>query len=494
MRILTAIAFWRRGSLLVSFFALMCSSLAVGCAALSNPGVEGIPVHLLPSELRGKSVEGMKTIPLTLLGQDRPEAYQIDADDVLGVWVEGVLGKLGEQPPVLQSIHLGNADLPPATGFPIQVQRDGTISLPSIDPLQVGGMTFKEAENAIRRTYVDRQILRAGRERIIVSLMRPRTYHILVLRQDSPTPVQTMVTTQLSTGGGGEFIGVSRKGTGWDLVLPAYQNDVLTALAKTGGLPGTDAIDTVIVERNSRGGRNWDVIAQEFQRSGSPAPISSSPIQQIPLRVRPDVPLPIRPEDVILHDGDVVFVPAREEQVFYTGGLLPPGQHILPRDADLDVLEAVARARGPMFNGAFAMNNLSGTVLMPGLGQPTPNLLTVVRRLPGGCGQVSIRVDLNRAIKDARERILVQAGDFLILQEMPGNAVVRYLTQMVDIPFYYMFQFGPNLFTGAALSAPGGMAPITVSPMSVSTSLNSSITTVPGTTTIPLPISTGVGR
>lgn len=491
----TSIVLRGRYSTLLAFIVLM-GALASGCAAVSNPGVEAIPVHLLPPELRGKSVTGMQTIPLSLLGQERPQAYRIDAGDVLGVWIEGVLGERGQQPPVQQSIQLGNADLPPATGFPIQVQRDGTISLPLIDPLKVGGMTFKEAEDVIRRAYVDHKILQPKRERIIVSLMRPRTYHVLVLREDSPQPVQTVVTSQLG-GGGPEYIGVSRKGTGWDLVLPAYQNDVLTALAKTGGLPGTDAIDTVVIERNSRGGRNWEVAAQEFQAHGSPAPIPGSPIVQIPLRARHDTPLAFRPEDVVLHDGDVVYIPAREERLFYTGGLLPPGQHILPRDNDLDVLEAVARVRGPMFNGAFAVSNLSGTVLLPGLGQPSPNLLTVVRRLPGGCGQVSIRVDLNRAVKDARERILVQAGDFLLLQEAPGNAVVRYVTQMVDLPFYYLFQVGPRLFTGATFAAPGGVAPNTITPMGINTNLSTSyIPTNPNATTFPLPITTTtpVGR
>jgi protein involved in polysaccharide export with SLBB domain len=491
MRKPIAMASRRRFPRLTSFIALLCSALAISCAAMSNPGVEGIPVHLLPPELRGRSVAGMRTIPLSLLGQERPEAYRIDAGDVLGVWIEGILGEKGQQPPIQTSIRLENVDLPPATGFPIQVQRDGTISLPSIESLKVAGMTFKEAEDAIRRAYVDRQILRAGRERIIVSLMRPRTYHVLVLRQDSSNPVQTVVTSQLG-GGGPEYIGVSRKGTGWDLVLPAYQNDVLTALAKTGGLPGTDAIDTVIIERNTRSGRNWDLITQEFQAHGSPAPAPGSPIVQIPLRTQPGTPLAFRPEDVILHDGDVVFIPARDERLFYTGGLLPPGQHILPRDSDLDVLEAVARVRGPMFNGAFSTSNLAGTVLLPGLGQPTPSLLTVVRRLPDGCGQISIRIDMNRAVKDARERLLVQPGDFLILQETPAQGMVRYLTQVVDVPFYYLFQVGPRLFTGTAFSAPGGTAPVTITPMSMSTNVSTGYSGNPtsSTTTTPLFIPT----
>jgi protein involved in polysaccharide export with SLBB domain len=473
---------------------VLASTLAAGCAAWSNPGVEAIPVHLLPPELRGHSVAGMHTIPLALLGQERPEAYRIDAGDVLGVWIEGVLGERGVQPPVQPAIKLDAVDLPPATGFPLQVQRDGTLSLPSIEPVKIAGMTFKEAEDAIRQAYVKKEILRAGRERIIISLMRPRTYHVLVLRQDSAQATQQTVVTSSIGGGGPEYIGISRKGTGWDLVLPAYQNDVLTALAKTGGLPGTDAVDTVIIERNVRGGRNWEVIAQEFKDHGPPPCVAGGPVMQIPLRAPAGTPLPLRAEDVILHDGDVVFIPAREERLFYTGGLLPPGQHLLPRDTDLDVLEAVARVRGPLFNGAFATSNLAGTMLLPGLGQPSPSLLTVVRRLPDGCGQVSIRVDLNRAMKDARERILVQPGDFLVLQEKPAEGTVRYLTQVVDIPFYYFFNVGPRLFTGTAFSAPGGQAPQTISPMSVNGSVNTTFSSVNTPATAVVPLTTPVGR
>ncbi len=122
----------------------------------------------------------------------------------------------------------------------------------------------------------------------------------------------------------------------------------------------------------------------------------------------------------------------------------------------------------------------------------------MIRRQPNGCGQVSIRVDLNTAAKDARERILVQAGDFLLLQEAPGNAVVRYLTQVINLPFYYLINTGPNLFTGATFAAPGGYGPATVSPMSLNTNVSHSFTAVPGTTTntvpLPIPTTTGAGR
>ena len=141
-----------------------------------------------------------------------------------------------------------------------------------------------------------------------------------------------------------------------------------------------------------------------------------------------------------------MFIPAREERLFFTGGLLPSGEHMLPRDHDLDVLEAVARVRGVMFSGDFAVSNLSGNILLPGLGQPSATLLSVVRKLPGNCGQVNIRVDLTRAIKNPQERILVQAGDLLILQETPGQAVARYVSQVAAIPFAWKWAQSSNVF------------------------------------------------
>src|SRR5579883_2217855 len=167
-----AILSLRRFPRFVALTALLSGALAAGCAALTNPTLEAIPVRLLPPELRGQSVAGMKTIPLSLLGQERPDAYRIDAGDVLGVWVESILGEEGQQPPIQQAIGLMNVDLPPATGYPIQVDRDGTISLPEIESVRVRGMTFKEAEEAIRKAYVDAKILKRGRKRILVSLMR----------------------------------------------------------------------------------------------------------------------------------------------------------------------------------------------------------------------------------------------------------------------------------------------------------------------------------
>src|SRR5262249_46290582 len=76
--------------------------------------------------------------------------------------------------------------------------------------------------------------------------------------------------------------------------------------------------------------------------------------------------------------------------LYYSGGLLPPGAHTLPRDHDLDVVEAVALVRGPLINGDFGGSNLSGDLVRPGIGNPSAPLVVVVRRAPGG-GQVPVK-------------------------------------------------------------------------------------------------------
>ena len=126
---------------------------------------------------------------------------------------------------------------------------------------------------------------------------------------------------------------------------------------------------------------------------------------------------------------------SRRAEVYYTAGLLPPGEHLLPRDTDLDVVDAVIRVHGPLVSGGSSVSNLSGTIIAPGIGAPSPSLLTVMRKTACG-GRIPIRINLNRAIRDCRERILVQAGDELILQEAPCQAVTR----------YFASQFGLDLF------------------------------------------------
>jgi protein involved in polysaccharide export with SLBB domain len=403
--------------------------LPVGCAALTNPVASGIPVRHVPEELLAPSKEGEQTIPLGLLGQCRPAVYRLAAGDVLAVYLEGFLGSPNLPIPVQTPALIQQRDwrkLPASEGYPVTVQEDGTIDLPVVGPLPVAGLSVAQAREAVRQVYARQKLIGLDRPGVLVSLLQPRYYSVLVLRQENPSFAvgpESQVTA-----------GIAKRGAGFEIDLPAYENDVLHALARSGGLPGLDALNAISVHRacfQAPSGRGLLLQQmQQFRADANPIPAlcPGSPVVHIPLRTPAGKPPCIHPEDVVLHDGDVVFIEARENQYFYSAGLLPTGAHVLPRDRDLDVIEAVTLVRGPVLNGDFGGSNLSGAFIQTGLGFPSPTLLSVVRRTPGG-GQVVIKVDLGKAFHDPSERLLVKAGDVLVLQEKPSEALARWFGQ-----------------------------------------------------------------
>ncbi len=398
-----------------------------GCAALTNPVANGVPVRILPPELLAESEEQKQPIPFTWLRRPPSEEYRLASGDVLGVYIDGVIGDHSGVPP---AVTPQSANVPPAMGFPFPVRADGTVALPLIPPLHVAEMTVSAIEKSIIEAYsVKRAIINPDRERVLVTLLRPRSERILVIREDNPQEAFQLVSPgQLSNLRGLNGIEASlaggRQGTGTIVDLPAHENDVLNALNRTGGLPGPDAVNEITVQR---GGFRVDDSTGELA-------FDTGETVTIPLRLRPDEPLPFSPEDIILQTGDILYVKARTAQFYYTAGLLPAGEVPLPRDYDLDVVEAVTRIGGPVLNGGLNSSNLSGGIVAHGLGNPSPSLLTVLRRTQDG-RQVNIRVDLNEALRDPRENILVQAGDVLVLQETPGEAATRYAASVFTLGF-----------------------------------------------------------
>src|SRR5260370_25320049 len=137
--------------------------------------------------------------------------------------------------------------LPPALGYPVLVESDGKISLPLLTQrLNVRGLSLAKAREAVFEAYsVQKEIIQKD-ARVLVTLQRRRRYHVLVVRQDSAQPGGAG-----SAGGGASPFGIgnvgvaqgtSGRGTGVALDMAAYENDVMTALAQSGGLPGFGAL------------------------------------------------------------------------------------------------------------------------------------------------------------------------------------------------------------------------------------------------------------
>ena len=406
--------------------------LMSGCASLTNPVLNGIPVRRLPTELlSAPNRDRLQTVPLSLLRQKQPDEYVLAAGDVIGVFVAGVFPLTSPDqplptPPVYfpSQIDPLGAGLPPSLGYPVTIRSDGTLSLPFVEPIKLDGLTIEEANVRVREAYLDKGILQPGREEVLVTLMQPRQIRVLVFRQE---------VGGFSSGGRGDITGNNKLGTGHVVDLRAYENDVVTALANTGGLPGLDSFDGVYIFRGGRSDATLVETIPNLQPGDQIQALTELGVEvdYIPTRWASGEPLPFEPEDAILHEGDVVFLESRINDVYYTGGLLPSGQQVLPRDYDLDVVEAVAQVNGTLVNGAFGGNNFNGLLIQPGIGNPNPSALTVIRRTPDG-GQIPIFVDLNRALVDARERILVRPNDVLILQETGWEALARYFGNAIN--------------------------------------------------------------
>ncbi len=307
--------------------------------------IPAIPVHRLPPSLLGRSKDDMQEISLSRLRQNPPEVYQLGANDVLGIYIETILGNADEPPPV----HFPEAgEQAPSIGFPVPVREDGTIALPLVPPLQASGLTLTQLTELIRKAYtIDRRLLPEGKDRIIVTLLKRRTYRVLVVREEAGA-------TSAVGGRGGAGGEVIKRGAGFVLDLPAYENDLMHALNQTGGLPGLDANNEVLIIRGGGiDGAEWDSIVANIKMSKEPCmcppDVPDAPnVTRIPLRFFPDQLPKFEEEDIILQTGDIVLIESRDREQYYTGGVLQGGEFPLPRDRDLDVMGAVALAGGTL--------------------------------------------------------------------------------------------------------------------------------------------------
>ncbi len=410
---------------------LAAIALSNGCAAMSNPVSSGIPVRRLPAEVLSRPRSEMVDIPLTLLRLPEADEYKLAKGDLLAVIAGDLFGPENVQPQV--SVPQPGEGTEATVGYPVPVRDDGTISLPTtkIKPILVKGLTTVEVEALLRKlltgdpdTPGSVKLFPPGGAKISVQLMKKRRYRINVVRED---------TSGIPTNVGGTFTSTNRR-VGTIVSLEAGKNDVLTALNFTGGPPGLDGKAEVIIERGT--------YSMDDPFKG---------ITRVPLKIFPDQKLTISEADITLNDGDILRIPGRDAEVFYTGGILSSRSFAIPRDYDLDIVQAIAIAGGPIVNGGFNQNAFVAQSFATGIGTPSPVLVNVLRKLPNG-QQVNIRIDLGRAMQDPRERIYIQANDFIVMQEKPGEALGRYLYQTFRFNYFQqIFQTSTGNLTNTAI-------------------------------------------
>jgi protein involved in polysaccharide export with SLBB domain len=425
---------WRK--LLLLGAALASAPTFTGCTSLTQP-IDGVPARRLPSQFFQGTKDDLVPIDISLLAQEPPRQYILGPGDVLGVTVDRILPYADpDSVPELPPVHFptDKSDLPPATGFPITVLEDGMISLPLVRPIKVAGLTEDQARDLIRKTYLDAKILKEDESRKvspIVTVIKKRQINVVVIRQDQQVGVGQ---ANGNMGGRGGVASVDYSASGKVLKLDAFKNDILNALVETGGLPGVTAKNEVKILRSSRTDQQarmafiqhyGAIVASHYDPCSCPPPMPEDPtILRIPLRLPAGVLPSIRPQDVILEEGDIVLIETRDTEFFYTGGMLPPGQFPLPRDYDLDALGAMAMAGGAI-GGRGGAGGGGGMIGASSIGGVPPGRLYVLRKTPCN-GQLAIEVDLAKAINDPRQRPIIQPGDTLILQYKPCEEALNF--------------------------------------------------------------------
>jgi hypothetical protein len=318
----------RQGIVLLALLVLA----APGCSPMRNT----VPPQAVTPTFFDAPRASRKPIDFTRLRQEPPPVYLLGPRDTLGIFIEGILGKSEDAPPVHFSER---SNVPPAIGYPIPIREDGTLSLPY-------------------------------------------------------------------------------------------------ALSETGGLPGVDAKCQVKILRS--GMKNREIQSLLPRASDDPAArsqllASSANVIRIPLRVSPNDPVvTFSPEDIILQNGDILFVESRDSEVFYTGGLLQGHQFPIPRDYDLDVLGAIAMAGGSISasaGGGQTSNNRGGGGGVGSIFPPTR--ITVVRTV--GKHMVPIKINLKTAMTNPAERILIQPNDLILLEYTDFEVVLNVLLSTLNL-------------------------------------------------------------
>jgi protein involved in polysaccharide export with SLBB domain len=424
-------------SLKLKLLLLAGLMLHTGCITYTH---HAIPADRLPCELKFCQKGCRVPVNLALLAQTPPRSYVIGPGDVLSVYIRGLMpANPDETAPVIQgAMNLQQQYYPPdgnvsgpAAGVPIQVAEDGTIPLPVVGDVNVDGLTVQQAADKLSAEVIDKKIVVQGKEYIYVNLIRPRVHRVIVVREETESDPPTLIPRTASV--------LTKRGSAQVVDLPAFENDILHALTASGGMPGIDAMNEVWILRREQLGdvaatEAWDRASegQDIECIMNCAPEGAT-AKRIPLWTHNGESPCFAQSDVLLKDGDVVYLRARQRDVFFTGGLINGAEIPLPRDYDVDILEAVSMANASVGGPGGA----GGAVFRAGAGPGNiiPPTRALVLRKVGDGRQVAIRVDLERAMRDARQRIIIQPGDFIMLYYKPGETFINTALNFVNFNF-----------------------------------------------------------
>ncbi len=378
-----------------------------GCfAPLHSPG---IPAAELPDTFRYPVRESRPQLNLGSLVVPPPNEYLLGSGDVLEVIIPDLFGESIFRP------------------IRVPVQKNGSIQLPRVGVISVGGESLQTAQVKINRALANGILVNPTAS---VTLLEKGTVNVLVLGEvDTPgihalTRYENDIAHAIAAAGGftenaGDAIELHRH-------QPTFSAESITSPSlsqnRQTAINNKQLILPIGWEGNYGHSINAPMSVPQPLPPAQVAPpqLASSPDEyHTALPLGPSLRIPLRGHDiehlgsqqVILNAGDVIVVPPAKQEVFYVVGKLSTENRtrfsldnknreigngfLLPKDRDIDVVTAVA---------------------MAGYIDPidSPTTVTVHRIQPNG-DPLLVRVDLISARYNKQETILVQPGDIIYL-------------------------------------------------------------------------------
>jgi polysaccharide biosynthesis/export protein len=288
---------------------------------------------------------------------------------------------------------------------PARVSSDGTVAVPIIGAVAVGGLEPFAAEQQIAAAAMERGIYR-------------RPYVTLSVTQQAMNRVTVM--------GAVEKPGV--------VELPRGASDLLGALAAAGGIKVEASLQVDVLRHSSDPhlandsqppNQTTSTSAYSVQPAsysgpirspfgppglmpppGTPLPSATTSLPQNPQATRIDLAQADRPAagNYQLGDRDVVMVHPKEKRVIHVTGLVTkPDQYEIPYDKDVRVLDAIAMAGG--------------------IKSPLADKVFVIRQFPAMPEPAVIKLSIAGAKRNGDTNLRLASGDLVSVEATPMTMI-----------------------------------------------------------------------
>jgi polysaccharide biosynthesis/export protein len=348
------------------FVAMLLIASTAGCKTANYNAAE------LPVELRASPAPPSAGINLERMAGAGVGTSQIGPGDLVQITIVSGSGEERTVP------------------IPARVAQDGTVMVPLIGAVPVGGVEPVAAEQRIAAAAVERRIYRQ--------------------------PHVTLVVTQQAVNRVTVLGAVAKPGV---VELPRGSCDLASAIAAAGGLAKDASTRIEILHRGERSfladaPPNGDA-AEGIKLASYDTPSDMAASQNVS-RLDLAQAGPAASQNRRLDDRDVVMVMPQEKLVIHVTGLVAkPNQFELPRNKDIRVLDALAMAGGT-----------SSLVA---------DKVFVIRQVPNEAQPAVIKVSISAAKRHGEENLLLAAGDLVSVESTPATMTVDTLSKFFRVAF-----------------------------------------------------------